>query len=121
MATPNYTAILANLTPEGFALQIAQAEHESNCPVDQVRDQPVCTCIVGAAADLLALSEWFRKNVRQLLINATGGPRPCTGCGADVYWIHHPATNRRAPYTAAGLNHFADCPNAGNFRGRSNA
>ena len=42
--------------------------------------------------------------------------RPCTRCGAMIYIVHHVKTDRLAPYTSDGINHFLNCPNAAEFR-----
>jgi hypothetical protein len=49
------------------------------------------------------------------LLHVMGDARPCRSCGAMITWV---ATRhgRLAPYTAEGLNHFADCPDAQWFR-----
>jgi hypothetical protein len=39
----------------------------------------------------------------------------CKGCGAKVFWLTH-KNGKKAPYTEAGLNHFADCPAADRFK-----
>jgi len=50
-------------------------------------------------------------------LNRLGDVGECRGCRATVWWV--PTINgRRAPYSAGGLNHFADCPKAGQFRRR---
>lgn len=54
-----------------------------------------------------------------LLGNIAGAPVKCRGCEALVYWVTH-KNGKRAPYTAAGLNHFIDCPAAAQFgKGRA--
>lgn len=55
--------------------------------------------------------------MRNLLTRCAGQPIPCAGCGAPLYFVRH-ANGARTPYTAAGLNHFIDCPKAKNFNTR---
>lgn len=57
---------------------------------------------------------WLESNIR-LLLAQVGEPGKCRGCGADIYWVVH-RNGKRAPYTPHGLNHFADCPAAQNFK-----
>lgn len=126
MPPVDYPAILAELTSPHFADVIAQAEHGEDCPADAPINDGVagatgaletrsCTCIVGELADAVALADWLRKNVRQLLVNVSGGPTDCQGCGATIYFVRH-ANGKATPYTVAGLNHFADCNRADRFR-----
>jgi hypothetical protein len=52
-----------------------------------------------------------------LLLNALATAAACKGCGAPIWWLRH-KNGRLAPYTAAGINHFIDCPNAAEFRAK---
>lgn len=54
------------------------------------------------------------ENIKRLL-SQVGEPGRCKGCGAPIWWVVH-RNGRRAPCTEQGLNHFADCPQAGQFR-----
>jgi len=56
----------------------------------------------------------LKTNVRRLL-DQVGGKGRCKACNADIWWVKL-KSGRMAPYTAEGLNHFADCPNADRFR-----
>ena len=58
---------------------------------------------------------WYESNIIKLLrvIGATEGQ--CRGCGIDIWWVTH-ANGKKAPYTKQGLNHFADCPKAKEFK-----
>lgn len=58
----------------------------------------------------------LRSNISHLLRAVAGDCTPCRGCGAPIWWIRT-KTGRPAPWTADGLNHFADCPAASSFRG----
>jgi hypothetical protein len=51
------------------------------------------------------------------LLKNVGDRAVCSGCGAEIYWVHH-KNGKRAPYTPAGLNHFVDCPKAAQFQTR---
>ena len=51
------------------------------------------------------------------LLGNVGDLGHCRGCKAEVWWIEH-RNGRKAPYTAAGLNHFADCPAAASFKAK---
>jgi len=57
----------------------------------------------------------LRSNIG-LLLNQVGDKGTCRGCGADIWWVVH-KSGKKAPYTAEALNHFADCPQANNFKG----
>jgi len=49
------------------------------------------------------------------LIRQVGEPAMCQGCEANIYFVRH-LNGRNAPYDADGVNHFATCPKAENFR-----
>lgn len=57
----------------------------------------------------------LQKNILALL-KIIGDAGLCSGCGAEIWWVVNPKTGKRMPITKAGLNHFADCPQAKNFR-----
>jgi hypothetical protein len=48
------------------------------------------------------------------LLDLIGNADRCRGCQAPIYWVRH-ANGKPVPYTLAGLNHFIDCPVAGQF------
>jgi len=50
------------------------------------------------------------------LLSLVGSQGKCKGCGAEIWWVLHLANGTRAPYTAEGLNHFATCIKAKEFR-----
>lgn len=56
----------------------------------------------------------LRETVGRLL-TAVGDKGQCRGCGAEIWWLVH-RNGKKVPYTAAGLNHFIDCPNAKDFK-----
>jgi len=59
-------------------------------------------------------ADQLRKNIQHLL-HAVGDSAFCRGCQAPIYWVKH-KNGKKAPYNAEGLNHFADCPKAGDFK-----
>ena len=58
-------------------------------------------------------------NIKRLL-DQIGDKGTCRGCNAEIWWVVH-KNGKRAPYTATGLNHFADCPKAQSFRPKKEA
>lgn len=54
-------------------------------------------------------------NIDRLMKAIGAEPGTCRACGRVIWWVKH-ANGKRAPYTTEGLNHFADCPNANEFR-----
>lgn len=64
----------------------------------------------GEALDSTALFATMRA-----ILNRVGDVTRCKDCDQTI-WFVPTKHGRRAPYTAAGLNHFADCPGAGSFR-----
>jgi hypothetical protein len=57
----------------------------------------------------------LKNNVRRLL-DQVGDKGKCRGCDAEIWWVKL-RSGKVGPYTAEGLNHFADCPKADRFRG----
>lgn len=55
-----------------------------------------------------------KATIKKLLAQV-GEEARCRGCQTPIWWVTH-RNGRLAPYTAAGLNHFADCPRAADFR-----
>jgi hypothetical protein len=51
------------------------------------------------------------------LLDQVGDRGTCKACGKQIWWITTKA-KKKAPYTAEGINHFADCPHAGVFRSK---
>jgi hypothetical protein len=56
----------------------------------------------------------IRENMAKLLVNI-GDPSRCKGCGAPIFFVRH-KNGKSVPYTPQGLNHFADCPQAKEFK-----
>lgn len=75
--------------------------------------------IIGAvAADTIRQLAQERDQARALMVNLLGlvGDRGlCKGCKAEIYWVQH-NNGRRAPYGPDGVNHFAVCSQADQFR-----
>ena len=61
-----------------------------------------------------ALSK-IESNIQMLYATLGASPGTCKACGAAIWWVKT-KNGKNAPFTAAGLNHFADCPKAKNFR-----
>lgn len=62
------------------------------------------------------LIELQRQAVEPILRAAASVIRPCKACGAELFFVLHPASGKQAPYTAGGVNHFIGCPNAKEFK-----
>lgn len=58
----------------------------------------------------------LRKRLQLLLAACAETVRPCRACGAMLYFLRT-KNGKQAPYTATGLNHFADCPQRAQFKG----
>ncbi len=56
---------------------------------------------------LVECREALLANIRQVMLRI--GKVDTCKCGLTVYWIRH-LSGKQAPYTAAGLIHFVDCP-----------
>ncbi len=73
----------------------------------------ICPDCELAHPDVETCAEALKKALRSMVLRI-GAPGFCSACGQAVYWIGH-LNGKRAPYTAAGLNHFIDCPEAERF------
>jgi hypothetical protein len=76
---------------------------------------------VAANVAAESISEMHRKLKAQRALTATllrhvGTPSHCRGCGAEVIWAYHRDTMKNTPYDLDGVNHFATCPKATEFR-----
>jgi len=49
------------------------------------------------------------------LLKMIGDKGEYKGCGAEIYWLKS-RKGKPMPITIKGINHFADCPKADNFR-----
>jgi hypothetical protein len=55
------------------------------------------------------------ERLLQLLQRVAEETRPCRACGEILYFVRH-RSGHTAPYTAQGINHFINCPQATQFR-----
>ena len=53
----------------------------------------------------------LERNIKSIL-NSISRPRKCNACGTEVFWVTTKA-GKNIPYTAEGMNHYADCENVG--------
>lgn len=58
----------------------------------------------------------LRDNIRHLLDIVAAEKRPCSRCGRPIWFVVNPKSGKRMPITETALNHFADCPNAAQFK-----
>jgi hypothetical protein len=58
----------------------------------------------------------LRKRIVSILNSAAEAKRTCSKCGAPLWFVKARATGKLQPFTAEGLNHFADCPSAAHFK-----
>ncbi len=56
----------------------------------------------------------LQLNLKQLL-NQIAEKNQCKACNKTIWFVKH-KNGKLASYTEEGLNHFADCPNAEEFR-----
>lgn len=49
------------------------------------------------------------------MLKVLGREGACTACGKKIWWVKT-KNAKNAPYTEEGINHFADCPKANQFR-----
>lgn len=75
---------------------------------------PVCELPHPEGSDARMCVNALQSKLRALL-KAVGDEGVCSACLAPIIWVVH-RNGKRAPYTLAGLNHFADCPAAERFR-----
>ncbi len=68
----------------------------------------------GALVGIAEQADALQTNLAHLL-KQIGEPALCKACGAEIWFVVN-RNGKRAPYTKAGLNHFADCPAAEKFR-----
>lgn len=67
------------------------------------RDVLQCMACIGA-----------QKTAMLALLKKIADGKRCS-CGAFIYMVRH-SLGEVAPYTAAGLNHFIDCPTRDQFK-----
>ncbi len=57
----------------------------------------------------------LRDNIERLYKTLGAQSGSCKACDAPIWWVTT-KNGKSAPFTAEGLNHFADCPKAEQFR-----
>lgn len=62
----------------------------------------------------MATVEALLQRIRDL-VTTLGDASACRSCQRPIVWLQH-RNGKRVPYTYEGINHFADCPAAGQFR-----
>lgn len=62
------------------------------------------------------LDDAVRERIARMLTLVAKEVRPCKRCGRTVYMIPMAKTGKVNPYSDDAVSHFADCPNAGDFR-----
>ena len=61
------------------------------------------------------------ERINALLDKIAERKRPCGTCGVQLWFVRHIDSGRLAPYTYQGINHFANCPFAAEFRMKAGA
>jgi hypothetical protein len=59
------------------------------------------------------------ERMRRLLELTAVETRKCKACGVMLFFVQH-SSGKVAPYTADGLNHFVNCPQAERFKKGAN-
>jgi hypothetical protein len=59
----------------------------------------------------------IEKRMETLLNLIAEEIRPCKACGVQLAFVRH-RNGKLGPYTADGVNHFINCPKAGEFRAK---
>jgi hypothetical protein len=59
------------------------------------------------------------RNLMTELLVRTGDRSTCKSCGADIWFVLHPATQRRGVYNADGLSHYVTCNDPERWRKRN--
>jgi len=54
--------------------------------------------------------------MEKLLSDVAAFSRVCKSCGVMLFFIQHYGSEKLTPYTKEGINHFWNCPDAGQFR-----
>ena len=62
-------------------------------------------------SDPTEYAAWLKSNIALLYRTIGAEAGECRSCKAPLWWLIT-KNGKRAPFTAEGLNHFADCPNA---------
>ncbi len=75
---------------------------------------PLCDHCKIPHPPLVECRDALLSNIAALMLRI-GTIDRCSKCGETIYWLKH-LTGKSAPYTSAGLIHFANCPFADEFR-----
>jgi hypothetical protein len=59
--------------------------------------------------------ESLKENIRKLYGWIGAQSSACKACGMPIYWIKT-KNNKQMPVTDEAISHFANCPQAANFR-----
>jgi hypothetical protein len=65
--------------------------------------------------------ESANERINALLDKIAEYKRPCGSCGVQLWFVRHVDSGRLQPYTYQGINHFANCPYAAEFRTKTGA
>lgn len=57
------------------------------------------------------------RELMSMLLDNVGVRAACRGCDREIIWVRH-KNGKQAPYDADGINHFATCVQAAQFRTR---
>jgi hypothetical protein len=60
--------------------------------------------------------ESANERINALLNKIAERKRPCEKCGVQLWFVRHIDSGKLAPYTYQGINHFANCAYAAEFR-----
>ena len=72
--------------------------------------------LLGQELDRVFKLEQTVENLYKIL-GMIGDVGVCKGCGQNIIWIKNPKSGKLMPIsTANGVNHFADCPKADQFK-----
>ncbi len=92
---------------------------EAQAIVDRSFSGPISGEGLQAAKDtcrkLVEVALVKRQQIMLNLLNEIGVKSSCRGCSVDIWFIQR-SGGKATPYTAAGTNHFIDCPHAARFR-----
>ena len=58
----------------------------------------------------------LQKRILALLKACCEREQACFACGAPMYFVRMRKSGKLNPYSAHGVSHFADCPDADRFR-----
>ena|GEM_PF-6536872 len=59
--------------------------------------------------------EEYRDRIEKLLAISGADKGRCRACGKEIWWLKT-KSGKAMPWTRDGVSHFADCPQANQFR-----